>query len=88
MPPSEKLFRSLLKKGRGTEQLNRRFQFHKSRQQFIGAHNVTLSVIAVLHPQSRLFFRGRKRACHLCGVSSQTAPMEQEIDDKLQSNSN
>jgi len=55
MPPSEKLFRSLLKKGRGTEQLNRRFQFHKSRQLFISTHNETLSVIAVLHPQSRLF---------------------------------
>ena len=44
MPPSEKLFRSLLKKGRGTEQLNRRFQFHKSRQLFIRTHHETLSV--------------------------------------------
>jgi hypothetical protein len=42
-----KLFRSLLQKGRSTERLNCRFQFHERRQLFIRVHNETLSVVAM-----------------------------------------
>jgi hypothetical protein len=34
--PPEKLFRSLLQKGKSTERLNCRFDFHKRSQLFIG----------------------------------------------------
>ncbi|PYJ11715.1 MAG: hypothetical protein DME93_09265, partial [Verrucomicrobia bacterium] len=45
--PPEKLFRSLLQKGRSTERLNCRFKFNKRAELFIRSHNETLSVVAV-----------------------------------------
>jgi hypothetical protein len=45
--PPEKLFRSLLQKGRSTERLNCRFKLKKRGQLFICVHNETLSVAAM-----------------------------------------
>jgi hypothetical protein len=45
--PPEKLFRSLLQKGKSTERLNCRFDFQKRGQLFILPHNETLAVAAV-----------------------------------------
>jgi hypothetical protein len=41
------LFRSLLKKRRSTELLNRRFESHKRSQYFVRSHNDTLSIVVV-----------------------------------------
>jgi len=57
MLPPEKLFRSLLKKGRGTERFNCRFQLQKRRQLFIRMHNKASSVLALCGGNPKLSVR-------------------------------
>jgi hypothetical protein len=58
---------------------NRPFQFQHRSQPFLGVHNETLFVIAVLHQQSRLFARWNQSLSDR-GADS---PVRAEIEDTL-----